>query len=417
MRNDKNTQEMSTSGDCATLHPRLFVFAFVIYHFSFVICQAETWDERFLAYQKFLQETLPPGRPLASDSEAEKEEKREEHHRLAARYAEFSDKFSAFARQDGLFPPTAPPGIKREREKKIPGMWNLYKNIPINALDLWEEACYQKFRSLLHASIADPQQLATLNEFAVELEQHKPLTALFQTVKRTWYGESLRQIDDAEAFEMVVADYVEFLHKYPTEENLGVVGAILAAFEKIRSQTAEKQLQEAFAKILRESNDPDLRNLAEVFEGAIRLLSLLGNDLPLWGVDVNGKTLDPKTLEGKVVLLDFWATWCGPCIAEFPHLKQLYEKYREKGFEIVGYCVDSDLETMYAYLKQNPLPWILLSKEASRKLDKPFLSSHYGARRLPLVLLRDRSGKAVLLDARGRKLDEMLETMFSNPTP
>jgi len=87
-------------------------------------------------------------------------------------------------------------------------------------------------------------------------------------------------------------------------------------------------------------------------------------------------TLDPKTLEGKVVLLDFWATWCGPCIAEFPHLKRLYEQYRDKGLEIVDYCVDSDTEMMYAYLKRNPVPWIVLVKEASRKLDGPLLSSY-----------------------------------------
>jgi len=372
---------------------------------------------------------VDPGGPNASDSETEREKKREEHRQLGVRYAEFSDKFSAFARRADLFPPTAPPDAKRERSQKIPGMWNLYKNIPVNALDLWQEACYLKFRSLLHESIADPEKLATLDTFAVELEQHRSLAALFQTVKRTWYGLSLLQVDGAEAFDAVVADYVEFLHKYPTEENLAVADAILefpgtagilpapgsAGFQPASNagrMPAVPGLQEAFTKIQRDSNDPDLRNLAEVLAGVLRRQKLLGNDLPIWGVDVHGKTLDPKTLDGKVVLLDFWATWCGPCIAEFPHLKKLHEKYHERGFEIVGYCVDSDTETMYAYLKRNPLPWIVLSKEASRELDAPRLSSYYGAKKLPVVLLRDRDGKAVLLDARGQKLDEMLEMMF-----
>ena len=378
---------------------------------------AESWNDCFFSYQKFLHEKSEPGRPAKSDTDAEKEKKRSEHRQLASRYAEFSDKFAAFARRNDLFPPTAPPGVKRERSQKITGTWNLYKNVPINALDLWQEACYIKFRSLHHTAVADPEKLASINDYAVELEKHAALHPLFQTVKRTWYGASLRLLDEnaghteeIKSFESLAVDYVEFLNKYPTEANLNVAEPILALSEKIVSKNAEEQLRQAFVKIQRESDDLDLQNLAEVLEGVLRRQRLLGLDLPIWGHDVNGKPFDPKVLDGKVVLLDFWATWCGPCIAEFPHLKKLYEKYREKGFEIVGYCVDSDAETMYNYLERNPLPWIVLAKE--RSSDRPLLSSHYGAKRLPVVLLRDHNGKAVLLDARGEKLDETLEKLF-----
>jgi len=379
--------------------------------------ETSSWNDCFLAYQKFLYETPPAGRPMVSDTEAEKEEKREQHRRIASRYAEFSDKFSTFARQSDLFPPTAPPDIKRERSQKITGTWNLYKNVPLNALDLWTEACYMKFRSLHHAAIADPEKLDMLNDYAAELEKQKVLDPLFQTVKRTWFGATLRLLHEntdknPDTFSNLVADYTKFLGQYPTLENLSVAEPILDLAEQIKQKTADEQLRQAFIKIQRESDNFDLRNFAGVFEGVLRRQELLGQELPIWGNDIDGKPFDPKTLEGKVVLLDFWATWCGSCIAEFPRLKKLYEKYREQGFEIVGYSVDSDLESVYAYLKQNPLPWIVLTKETSRTLDRPLLSSYYGARQLPIVLLRDRNGKAVLLDARGEPLEKMLEMLL-----
>ena len=383
------------------------------------LAAAQSWDDCFLAYQKFLHERPPLlGRPAASDSDAKKEEKREQHRRLASGYAEFSEKFSTFARRSDLFPPTAPPDIKRERSQKIDGTWGLYKNIPLNALDLWKEACFLQFRSLHHTAIADPEKTAALNGYAVELEKHKVLEAVFLVVKRTWYAEMLRSIHEnanaepLETFETLAADYAEFLDKYPTEENLNVAESILALSEKTASKAAEDRLQQAFAKIQRESGDPDLRNLAEVLQGVLRRQGLLGQELPIWGHGIDGKPFDPQTLDGKVVLLDFWATWCGPCLAEFPHLKKLYAKYRDQGFEIVGFCVDSDLEIAYTYLERNPLPWIMLAKETSRTLEKPLLSSWYGAKQLPVVLLRDRNGKTILLDARGGKLEEMLEKLF-----
>jgi hypothetical protein len=67
---------------------------------------------------------------------------------------------------------------------------------------------------------------------------------------------------------------------------------------------------------------------------------------------------------------------------------------------------------LHDFLARNPLPWITLSQHRTLQAGLPSLSSYYGAKTLPVVLLRDRSGKTVLIDARGQKLDEMLETLF-----
>ena len=98
---------------------------------------------------------------------------------------------------------------------------------------------------------------------------------------------------------------------------------------KVKDEAAKKSLDSA---------DQMLTRLGSSIERAKRLAALVGKDAtPLeaeaW---VNGTPLADADLKGKVVLLDFWAVWCGPCIATFPHLREWQEKYADKGLVIVG---------------------------------------------------------------------------------
>ncbi len=74
--------------------------------------------------------------------------------------------------------------------------------------------------------------------------------------------------------------------------------------------------------------------------------------------DMNtGKTIKLEDFRGKVVLVDFWATWCGPCKAELPNVKEAYKKYHEKGFDIISISLDQSVETCKNYVKENEMPW------------------------------------------------------------
>lgn len=74
--------------------------------------------------------------------------------------------------------------------------------------------------------------------------------------------------------------------------------------------------------------------------------------------DLKGETLSLKDYRGQVVLLDFWATWCGPCIAEMPKVKKTYEKYKNQNFQIIGISLDRSEEPLAAYIEKEGLAWV-----------------------------------------------------------
>lgn len=121
--------------------------------------------------------------------------------------------------------------------------------------------------------------------------------------------------------------------------------------------------------------------------------------------DVNGQPLSISKYKGKVVLVDFWATWCGPCVAELPNVIAAYQKYHDKGFEIVGISLDQDKAALEKFTKEKGMTWAQYfdGQGWDSKLGK-----QYGIMSIPATFLLDAQGKIIATDLRGPALEAEL---------
>lgn len=126
--------------------------------------------------------------------------------------------------------------------------------------------------------------------------------------------------------------------------------------------------------------------------------------------DPSGKKIALSSLKGKVVLIDFWASWCGPCRKEMPNVVAAYKKYKSKGFEIYGVSLDKDMQPWVDAIKKDGITWIQVS-------DLQFWNSvaakDYNVQGIPFTVLLDKEGKVIAKDLRGDALDAKLKEVLN----
>jgi peroxiredoxin len=128
----------------------------------------------------------------------------------------------------------------------------------------------------------------------------------------------------------------------------------------------------------------------------------------------DGTEVKLSQLRGKVVLVDFWATWCGPCVAEMPNVKKLYAKHSGPHFEIVGVSLDRSRAELEAFMKAQGIAW---PQAFDGKGWENAIARQYGVYSIPTMLLLDREGRVARAGVRGPMLEQAVAEVLAEAAP
>jgi thiol-disulfide isomerase/thioredoxin len=214
--------------------------------------------------------------------------------------------------------------------------------------------------------------------------------------------------DAAKEAPNVVKAVKRFLGKTDKDEQQYEVASYAALVLEMKGETDSALKLLAELKSHYADADKDLATAAaKSHESAEKRFGLVGKTVKLEGSLVSGKELDWSKYKGKIVLVDFWATWCEPCLREMPGVKENYEKYRDKGFEVVGISLDdpTEAEVLRATIKALKLPWENVHPGQT-------LAKEFGVQPIPFTMLLNREGKVLAVHVRGEELGEQLEKLL-----
>ena len=143
--------------------------------------------------------------------------------------------------------------------------------------------------------------------------------------------------------------------------------------------------------ILRElvTNKMVMAEVREQASGKLKTLERIGKPLVIQYTAIDGREVDTAKLRGKVILIDFWATWCGPCVAALPEVKATYEKLHPKGLEIVGISLDQEKTKLERFVDKNEMTWPQYFDGLGWQNK---FAAEYGIRGIPAMWLLDKKG-------------------------
>jgi len=238
---------------------------------------------------------------------------------------------------------------------------------------------------------------------------------LARQVRGAVLGRRLREASQADGDEVAekVRAIIKQVEQYLAEGPLQRSDAGLAIgagriLETLGDTDLAAATYTSFSKLFLASDDKDVASFGETLEGVVRRLNLVGNDMKVEGTVLGGKALDWPQYRGKVVLVDFWATWCGPCIRELPNMMQTYEAYRDRGFEIVGISLDRDRQQLEKFVQDRKIPWTIVHDDGEPNPT----AGYYGVMAIPTMILVGADGKVVSTKARGEQLRAELEKLL-----
>jgi thiol-disulfide isomerase/thioredoxin len=191
-----------------------------------------------------------------------------------------------------------------------------------------------------------------------------------------------------------------------------LASATVKLINKLPSEEAADKAYKEFGRKFANSTDDELHRYGDrIAEGVPRRpADLTGKPIQIVGRLYDGGKFDSHQWKGKVVLVDFWATWCGPCRASLPELQAIHERFHAKGFDVIGVSLDESRDALEAFFEETPLPWPnILDAEAD---DAERMAKKYSIVGIPTTYLLDQDGNLAAMNLQGEKLAAKIEELL-----
>ncbi|QDU73423.1 Thiol-disulfide oxidoreductase ResA [Bremerella volcania] len=291
-------------------------------------------------------------------------------------------------------------------------LWGIDSDVEFKRKLIWTRFSLRMGQARTGNEMSIETLLSELNAYSQHEEPKVALTA--KDARMTLELMLVREKSDQERLTLVqnMQEEIEAMDVSPASAKLAMTLArnlSTVVDDKSAARIAD-ELSLHFAK----SDDAELQHVSEDLKGFSRMINLNGHQMRIAGKTLEGKELAWESLRGKIVLVDFWATWCGPCVAEFPQLKQLYKAYHEHGFEVVGISLDDAKADVQQFVTDRELPWIIVCNAEGDDYNgfSDANARYYGINAIPQMIFVGKDGIVQATDARGEKLALLLAQAF-----